>query len=470
MVKNISLFLLLLFLIINVKAQKKPNILLLIADDMGYADLECYGGISKTPNLNNLANNGIRFTSFYAAAPNCSPSRAGLLTGRVPAKSGFYNYRPPGHPMHLRDSEITIAEVLKNKGYQTAHIGKWHLACLPQDPKLNHPQPDDQGFDYSLGTENNATPSHRNPMNFVRNGKKVGPMQGYSCRLLANEAKHWLINEHQKEEPFFLYVAFHEPHAVVASPPELVKKYGDYPSKAAEYYANIENLDMAVGEIIGYLKRNNLFKNTLIVFSSDNGSYRKASNGDLRAVKSYLYDGGIRVPGIFHWKEFDGQNSVIDEPAGFVDIMPTICDLLQVSSAELPEFDGTSILNLLNEENFTRENPLHWFFYRTSPEIAVRVGDYIIMGKDNDSIPRTHRFSAPDMQYIREMKLADFELYNLSEDIGQKNNLINTHPNAEKFKNSATLKLREIKQEGYNWKQLPNATETKKIKTDWVNY
>jgi len=150
--------------------------------------------------------------------------------------------------------------------------------------------------------------------------------------------------------------------------------------------------------------------------------------------------------------------------------MPTICDLLQVSSAELPEFDGTSILNLLNEENFTRENPLHWFFYRTSPEIAVRVGDYIIMGKDNDSIPRTHRFSAPDMQYIREMKLADFELYNLSEDIGQKNNLINTHPNAEKFKNSATLKLREIKQEGYNWKQLPNATETKKIKTDWVNY
>lgn len=145
----------------------------MIADDMGYGDLDCYGGISNTPNLNKLAKNGILFTDFYAAASNCSPSRVGLLTGRSPARVGMYNYRPPNHPMHLRDGEVTIAEVLKDQGYQTSHIGKWHLGCLPQDPTLNHPQPHEQGFDYSLGTENNAQPSHLNPVNFVRNGKKL---------------------------------------------------------------------------------------------------------------------------------------------------------------------------------------------------------------------------------------------------------------------------------------------------------
>jgi len=128
----------------------------MIADDMGYGDLECYGGISKTPNLNRLAKNGLRFTDFYAAASNCSPSRVGLLTGRSPARVGMYSYRPPNHPMHLRDGEVTIAEVLKDQGYQTSHIGKWHLGCLPQDSTLNHPQPHEQGFETSLGTENNS--------------------------------------------------------------------------------------------------------------------------------------------------------------------------------------------------------------------------------------------------------------------------------------------------------------------------
>ena len=470
MFRDFSLFMILAVLMLYTNAQQKPNILLMVADDMGYADLECYGGASKTPNLNKLAEDGIRFTNFYAAAPNCSPSRAGLLTGRVPARAGFYNYRPAGHPMHLKDSEITMAEILKNQGYQTAHIGKWHLGCLPQDPELNHPQPEDQGFDYSLGTENNATPSHRNPVNFIRNGKKVGQVQGYSCRILANEAKHWLINQRQNEEPFFMYVAFHEPHAVVASPPALVEKYSNYPPKAAEYLANIENLDLAVGEIISYLKRNNLFENTLIIFSSDNGGYRKASNGELRAVKSYLYEGGIRVPGIFHWQGLGKQNSIIAEPAGFIDIVPTLCDLLKVSAKGLPEFDGTSILNLLNGKSFIRNNPLYWFFYRTSPEIAVRIGDYMIMGRDNDSVPRTHHFSEPDMEYIREMELADFELYNLTEDKVQNHNLILSNPDAERFKKIAGTKLLEIKQEGYKWNKLPPASGTKKLKTDWVKY
>jgi len=466
-----TLLLLIIFLSACQSSEKKnvrPNILLMVADDMGYADLGSYGGKSFTPNLDALAEQGIRFTHFYAGSSNCSPSRAGLMTGKSPAKVGMYNYRPPGHPLHLSAEEKTIAEVVKEKSYQTAHIGKWHLGCLPQDSSLNHPQPHEQGFDYSLGTENNAQPSHLNPVNFVRNGEKLGEQQGYSCQLLANEAIGWFENQRQADNHFFMYMAFHEPHAKVASPPELVAKYAQYPEKDAEYLANIENLDLAVGRVLDYLEENQLMENTLIIFSSDNGSYRKASNEPLKAVKSYVYDGGIRVPGIVYWSALENQARVIDEPAGFVDVMPTISELVE---AEIDEnLDGTSILNLMRGKAFERKNPLYWYFYRTSPEMALRVGDMMILGKDYDSIPRTHRFAAPDMEYIRQMNFADYELYDLTEDIEQTNNLIATHPQAEAYQALIDEKLEEIQEVGYYWENLPAAEGTKRIKTDWVKY
>lgn len=447
-----------------------PNVLLLVADDMGYSDLHCYGGVSKTPNLDKLANNGVRFTDFYAAAPNCSPSRAGLLTGRSPAMSGIYNYRPPKHPMHLRDSETTLAEILKYQGYQTAHIGKWHLGCLPQDTSLTHPQPCDQGFDYSFGTENNAQPSHLNPVNFVRNGRPLNVQKGYSCRILVHEAVDWFNNQYKKEAPFFMYVAFHEPHKKVASPPELVKQYSEYPLKDAEYLANIENLDRSVGELIEFLKRGKMFNNTLIIFSSDNGSYRKASNGNLKAVKSYLYDGGIRVPGIFHWRALEQSGKVIHQAAGFVDIVPTICDILKITPPKPQTLDGTSILNLLNGKQFIRKKPLYWFFYRTSPEIAIRIDNFMILGKDNDTTPRTHRFSAPDMRYIKQMKITDYELYDMQKDMNQSENLFAQHPKAGIYKEMINNKLVKIQQNGFEWKSLPEAKGKRKVKTHWVKY
>lgn len=447
----------------------KPNILLIIADDMGYGDLECYGGVSSTPNLNHLAANGFRFTNFYAAAPNCSPSRAGLMTGKSPAIVGMYNYRPPEHPMHLRDSEITIAEVLQNQGYNTAHFGKWHLGCLPQDSTLNHPQPNDQGFEYSFGTENNAIPSHLNPVNFVRNGEELAEQPGYSCQIVADEAINWWKNRTDSEKPFFTYVAFHEPHAKVASPPELVKKYDEYPARDAEYLANIENLDSAVGRIVDYLTDAQLLDNTIIIFSSDNGSYRQASNGNLRAVKSYVYEGGIRVPGIIYWSALESKGVEINEPAGFVDVMPTLCAIVDIEPPAV-NLDGISILDLLNGQELERAEPLYWYFYRTSPEIAVRAGDYMILGKDNDTIPRTHRFAEPDMNYIKDMDLVDYELYDLTQDQGQNNNLIETHPQSEFYQQFVNNKLNEIQLYGYYWDDLPEANGTKKIKTDWVKY
>ena len=454
----------------------RPNILILLADDMGYADLGCYGGASNTPNLDLLAGEGILFTDFYAAAPNCSPSRSGLLTGRAPSRTGIYSYRPPSHPMHLRDGEITLAEVLSKAGYHTSHFGKWHLGALGYDSILQnlqhpqHPQPSDQGFSYSFGTENNSQPSHLNPVNFRRNGKPLGELEGYACQIVADEAISWLADTHDKNKPFFMYVAFHEPHAKVASPPELVAKYPDYSPFDAEYLANIENLDSAAGRIIRYLELNQYLDNTLILFSSDNGSYRQASNGDLRAKKSYVYEGGIRVPGIIHWPELSGEALVINQPAGFVDFFPTICDILGIPASDDRVMDGTSIFGLMTGKEFIREKPLFWFFYRTSPEIALRMGDLMVLGRDRDTVKRTHRFAEQDMAYIKRMELQEYELYDLRSDISEDFNLIDNHPHAGQYSSMLDGQLKEIQTEGYYWEALPTATGPKRLKKNWVRY
>jgi arylsulfatase A len=294
--------------------------------------------------------------------------------------------------------------------------------------------------------------------------------EGYSCQIVADEAISWLTDLYDTTAPFFMYVAFHEPHARIASPPELVAKYKDYPPFDAEYLANIENLDAAAGRIFQYLEMIQRMENTLILFSSDNGSYRQASNGDLRAVKSYLYEGGIRVPGILCWPSLINEGRIINQPAGFVDIMPTICDILGINPLNDRVIDGTSLLNLLMGEDFAREKPLFWFFYRTSPEIALRIGHLVIMGRDMDTIPRTHRFSEPDMTYIKNMGLQEYELYDLENDIYQDNNLIDSHPDARRYIQLIDDKLLEIQKDGYCWEELPPASGPRRIKTDWVRY
>ena len=447
----------------------KPNILLIIADDMGYADLGCFGGKANTPNLDALAKNGIKLTNFYAAAPNCSPSRAGLMTGISPAILGMYNYRPLKHPMHLLDEEETIAEMLQKQGYQTGHFGKWHLGALA-DAEFDHPQPKDQGFSYSLSTENNAQPSHLNPTNFVRNGVKIGEQKGYSCQLVANEAMSWLDTIYQKENPFFMYLAFHEPHAKVASPPELVAKYLDYSPKDAEYLANIENLDLAVGKLLTKLKAEDMFNNTLIIFSSDNGSYRQASNGALKAKKSYVYEGGIRVPGIVSWPNKLQGGKTIEEAAGFVDVFPTLAEIVDAKFDSKKRLDGTSILPLLKGESFERKKPLYWFFYRTTPEMALRDGNKVVLGFSDDTLSLSHQFSAPDMNYLRNMQLSRFELYDLQEDISQQEDIFQSDNEAQNFQKNIKQQLSEIQSEGHYWEELPpdKPAQYKKQKKDWV--
>ena len=169
------------------ESPNRPNIVVVLSDDLGYGDLECYGSSSlKTPHLNEFAAEGLKLTSCYAAHPNCSPSRAGLMTGRTPFRVGIYNWIPMYSPMHVKRSEITVATLLRNSGYDTCHVGKWHLNGDFNLP--TQPQPWDHGFRHWFSTQNNALPNHRNPDNFVRNGVPVGKLEGYSAQLVTDEA------------------------------------------------------------------------------------------------------------------------------------------------------------------------------------------------------------------------------------------------------------------------------------------
>jgi len=444
-------------------AESRPNILIILADDMGYGDLGCYGGRAITPNIDRLAAEGIKFEECYSGAPNCSPARVSLMTGRIPTRAGMYSYRPAGSTMHLRGEEITMAEVLQGAEYQTAHVGKWHLSCLPQDPALNQAQPIDQGFEYSLGTENNAEPSHLNPVNYVRNGIEIGEQKGYSCQLLADEVETWFATVYEEEKPFLLYVAFHEPHAKIATPPELVAQYPDLDQKSAEYFGNIQHMDSAVGRVLAALEAQGVVDNTMIFFGSDNGSYRLGSNGNLRGLKGGVYDGGIKVPGIFHFpKKFKG-NRISNTPMWFPDLLPTISAL---TGAKVPDglaLDGIDLGPLLEGRPAPwREQPLMWYFYRSSPEASMRYGDYSLVARSSDDQPRTHPLVAEDMPFVKTVKPEFFELYDLAKDPGQRNDLAASMPGKlADMKARFWVLFEESRAEGPDWIGLPRANTFK---------
>jgi arylsulfatase A len=197
-------------------AAERPNFVIVLADDLGYGDVACYGNAAiKTPHLDRFAKEGLRLTSCYAGHANCSPSRAALMTGRTPTRAGIYSAIPMLSPMHLRTNEITVATLLRGAGYATAHVGKWHLNGMFNLP--GQPQPSDHGFEHWFSTQNNALPNHRNPYNFVRNGIPVGTITGYASQIVADEAIRWLREGRDRAKPFFLHVCLHEPHEPIAT-------------------------------------------------------------------------------------------------------------------------------------------------------------------------------------------------------------------------------------------------------------
>ena len=363
---------------------KQPNVVTLLVDDLGYRDIGCYGGPVNTPVLDTLAAEGVRFTDFHSGAPVCSPSRATFLTGRNHIRAGVYSVlSEQRHRMHLLRSETTLAEVLKDEGYGTAHFGKWHLG-MPINNRDN-PTPTEHGFDYWFGLVNGAHPSHKDPTNFLRNGKPVGPMKGYSCQIVVDEAIDWIDKKRDADAPFFINIWFNEPHAVIAAPDEIVSEYGALNDQAAIYNGTIDNTDRAIGRLIAKLERLGQLDNTIIHYSSDNGSYRQERSGELRGKKGSHHEGGHRVPGIFYWKGKIPGGRVEDEPAGAVDLLPTICGLLGIEKPRGVFLDGSDLTPLLTGTgSFERHQPLFWMNGST---MALRMGNHTLLAPSTARLP-----------------------------------------------------------------------------------
>jgi arylsulfatase A len=424
-------------------ADQRPNVVVFLADDLGHGDLGCYGHPRiQTPNLDAFARQGVRLTQCYAASAVCSPSRSALLTGRTPHRNGVYTWIAAGSEVHLRTSEVTLPRLLKEAGYATCHVGKWHLNGKFNDPA--QPQPNDHGYDHWFATQNNAGPSHKDPVNFVRNGQAVGKLQGYSAALVVGEAIDWLSTKRDRNKPFFLAVWTHEPHLPIETDPEFQQPYGDLPEDFRQHHGNVTQLDHAFGQLMKALDEQQLTDSTFVAFTSDNGpegdgtkGRTRGSTGGLRGRKRSLYEGGIRVPGLVRWPGKIEPGTTLDFPVVGSDLFPTLLEICRVQPPNGRVIDGTNVASVLTGKLATvqRQVPLYWRLNMAPPKenlhVAMREGDWKLLAAQNF----TH-----------------FELYNLGSDPQEKKDLKETA--GERFqemrKRLESLNA-DIEKEGPDW-------------------
>ena len=313
--------------------ERPPNIVFIYADDLGYGDLGCYGSKIRTPNLDRMAAEGVRFTQFYSANPVCSPSRAALLTGRYPTRVGVPRVLFPYDTVGLPDSETTIAQMLKPKGYKTMCIGKWHLGHLPQYLPVN------RGFDEYFGIpySNDMTP--RPLMHNTETLEEPAKLETLTPRY-TEQALRFI--ERAKDSPFFLYMPHTYPHIPLGASERFRGK-----SPLGLYGDVIEELDWSVGEVLGALKKQGLDGTTLVMFSSDNGPWYQGSPGRLRGRKGMTYEGGVREPFLARFPGRIPKGSLCTGVAGTIDILPTVGKLTRASLPDKP-LDGIDIWPLLS--------------------------------------------------------------------------------------------------------------------------
>lgn len=440
-------------------ANDKPNIVVVLADDLGYGDLGCYGHPKiETPHIDQFASRGLKLTNCYSAHPNCSPARAGLMTGRTPFRVGIYNWIPMFSPMHVRRSEITVATLLRNAGYDTCHVGKWHLNGDFNLP--SQPQPWDHGFNHWFSTQNNALPNHRNPNNFVRNGKEVGLLKGYAADVVADEAEHWLEQHRDKSKPFFMFACFHEPHEPIASAKRFTDMYpSDDPSFSA-HHGNVSQLDYGFGRILQTLDRLKLRGSTLVFFTSDNGPaitgiHPHGSSGPLRSKKGFIYEGGIRVPGILQWPGKVTPGTVSDTPISGVDVLPTLCEAAGVELPKGLKLDGASFIPVLSAQSIKRSKPLYWQFNRTRGEVkvAIRDGDWKLLARlDKPGPAGGGDILEGEIELIKTSELTGFELYNLRTDIAEERELSKSKPDEfARMKHKMTSLYHDVRNDAPSW-------------------
>jgi arylsulfatase A len=424
-------------------AETAPNVIVFLADDLGNGDLGCYGHPRiQTPNLDAFARQGVRLTQCYAASAVCSPSRSAILTGRTPHRNGVYTWITDGSEVHLPIREITLPKLLKQAGYTTCHVGKWHLNGKFNDPA--QPQPNDHGYEHWMATQNNASPSHKDPANFVRNGKPVGKLDGFSAPLVVDEAIDWLLTKRDKTKPFFLAVWTHEPHLPIETDPQFQKLYADLPEDFRQHHGNVTQLDHAFGTLMKTLDEQKLTDTTFVAFTADNGpegdgsrGRTRGSTGGLRGRKRSMYEGGIRVVGIVRWPGHITPGTTVDAPVIGSDLFPTVLGICGVAPPDDRVIDGADVLPVLTGKAaaVARKAPLYWRLNMAPPKenlhMALRDGDWKLLASQDF----TH-----------------FELYNLKTDPQEKTDLkANESERFNALRQVLEKRNTEIEQEGPDW-------------------
>lgn len=387
------------------KTDSKPNIIIILADDAGYSDFGFMGSDEiKTPNLDQLALDGVTFNNAYVSASVCSPSRAGLLTGMYQQRFGHECNLDSDVNNSFDPNQITIAEALKTEGYSTGLIGKWHLG----DKKQNHPL--NNGFDYFWGFISGARNYFYDPnevnrnsiRNVVENYSQTN-FDGYLTDVLGEKAISFIDKNYQSNNPFFLFLSFNAPHTPMHAKKEVLEKFKDNPRKV--YASMMWSMDEAIGNVIESLKENNQYDNTIIYFLSDNGAAMSndASPFPFKGWKGNQYEGGIKTPMIMTWKNKIKSNTQFDGFISALDIFKTSLEVSNVNKDLMIKADGKNIMNNLNNNIITNEN----LFWRKDKMATVRSGNYKLI-RLNDTSTVLYNI---ENNYFEDIDLKMKELY-----------------------------------------------------------
>ena len=409
---------------------RRPNFVVFMTDDQGYGDLSCMGNTDfRTPNIDAVAEQGARFTNWYSGSPVCSPSRASLLTGRYPGNAGVRAILA-GHrkATGLTAQVPTIAAAVKELGYQTAIVGKWHLGLQEQS------RPNQNGFDYFYGfmagcidyyshifywsmADGKTDPTHdlwENDHEFYDNGK-------YFTEMVTDKAVEKIRQMNREEEPFFLYVAYNAPHYPMHAPRKYLDRFPELPADRRIMAAMLSAVDDGVGQIVDELKRQGILEDTVIFFQSDNGPSRESRNwmdgrgdpyygglpGGLKGHKFSLFEGGIRVPGIFCGPGHIPGGQVIDEPCAAMDVFPTLLTMAGGDPSKY-ELDGMDISDVLMHSAPSPHEELYW---EMEQQTAIRQGKYKLVL--NGQLVESEPAQAP--VFLSDLSVDPGETVNLAE-------------------------------------------------------
>jgi arylsulfatase A-like enzyme len=441
-------------------ASGSPNVVLFLVDDLGWMDLGCQGSkYYQTPNIDALAKSGVRFTNAYAACAVCSPTRAAILTGKYPARLMLTQWLPAGRwnaqknrrregrfVRSLPLEEITIAEALRDAGYTTWHIGKWHLGGTPFSLPQHH------GFNVNIAGDDHGAPGSyfypfkgtwRIPTTPHKASKQAfnGGKEGDYLTDVLSAAAVNLIRKHDQEKPFFLYFPFYNVHTPLQGKKDKVDRYAAIPKSkrqgTPDYAAMVESVDEGVGKVMASLRELNLLENTLVIFTSDNGGFAKATkHGPLRANKGSHYEGGIRVPLIMAGAGVLNPDRTSTIPATSSDLYPTILETTGLSPKPHQHLDGISLTGILTKKASPDRKSIFWHYphYNRHPSSApvsiIRQGPW---------------------KLIEFLETDTIELYNLAADLGESKDLANAQPK----------RAAELRAELHAWKTTVGADPMK---------